>query len=70
MKTRQAFERIRNRKKERLTLRVRMVIWVQVELLACVGLADYCQRGCRWRNDRHNFKSLFQSRKEPASGNG
>ena len=39
MKTRQAFERIRNRKKERLTLRVRMVIWVQVELLACVGLA-------------------------------
>ena len=39
MKTRQPFERIRNRKKERLTLRVRMVIWVQVELLACVGLA-------------------------------
>ncbi|MBR2043403.1 MAG: HAMP domain-containing histidine kinase [Clostridia bacterium] len=39
MKTRQIFEDIRNRKKERLTLRVRMVIWVQAELLACVGLA-------------------------------
>ena len=39
MKTRQTFEDIRNRKKERLTLRVRMVLWVQVELLACVGLA-------------------------------
>ena len=39
MKTRQTFEDIRNRKKERLTLRVRMVLWVQVELLACIGLA-------------------------------
>ena len=39
MKTRQTFEDIRNRKKERLTLRVRMVLWVQVELLACVALA-------------------------------
>ena len=39
MKTRQTFEDIRNRKKERLTLRVRLVLWVQVELLACVGLA-------------------------------
>lgn len=39
MKTREAFEKIRNRKKERLTLRVRMVIWVQIELLACVCVA-------------------------------
>lgn len=39
MKTRQTFEDIRNRKKGRLTLRMRMVLWVQIELLACVGLA-------------------------------
>ena len=38
MKTRQTFEDIRNRKKGRLTLRMRMVLWVQIELLACVGL--------------------------------
>ncbi|MBQ7090557.1 MAG: HAMP domain-containing protein, partial [Clostridia bacterium] len=39
MKSREQFEEIRNRKKDRLTLRVRMVLWVQVELLGCVGLA-------------------------------
>ena len=39
MKTRETFDEIRNRKKEHFTLRVRMVIFVQLELLACVGLA-------------------------------
>lgn len=39
IKARQIFEEIRSRKKEILTLRVRMVLWVQAELLACVGLS-------------------------------
>lgn len=39
MKTRQIFEQIRGRKKKHFTLRVRMVIWVQIELLASIGLA-------------------------------
>lgn len=38
MKTTETFEEIRDRKKP-LSLRLRMVLWVQVELLACVGLA-------------------------------
>lgn len=44
MKTRQTFEQIRNRKKERFTLRVRMVLFVQLELLACVALAYLIDR--------------------------
>lgn len=39
MKTRETFEQIRNRKKERLTLRVKMIIMVQAELLLCAALA-------------------------------
>lgn len=39
MKAKESFDEILNRKKERLTLRVRMVVVVQLELLACVGIA-------------------------------
>lgn len=39
MKKTESFEEIKNRKRELFTLRVRMVIFVQLELLACVGLA-------------------------------
>lgn len=39
MKTKEIFNEIRNRKKEFFTLRVRMVLWVQVELLVCIGIA-------------------------------
>lgn len=39
MKPEQTFNEIRNGKRPRLTLRVRMVLWVQIELLSCVGLA-------------------------------
>ena len=39
MKTRETFEQIRNRKKERFTLRIKMVVMVQVELLLCAGIA-------------------------------
>lgn len=44
MKTREIFNEIHNRKREFFTLRVRMVLWVQMELLVCIGiafLADY-----------------------------
>lgn len=55
MKNREAFDdKIRYRKKERLTLRVRMVIWVQVELLACVGFAFLIDKVARTLN--HNWK--------------
>ena len=60
MKTRQAFERIRNRKKERLTLRVRMVIWVQVELLACVGLAFLLDNIAHTLNPNWNIPLLLE----------
>lgn len=38
MKTRETFEQIRNRKKERFPLRVKMIVMVQFEILLCVGL--------------------------------
>ena len=38
MKAKESFDEILNRKKERFTLRVRMIIVVQLELLACVGI--------------------------------
>ncbi|MBQ3075763.1 MAG: HAMP domain-containing histidine kinase [Clostridia bacterium] len=38
MRSREAFETIRNRKKDRFSLRTRMILMVQLELLACVGL--------------------------------
>lgn len=61
MKTRQTFEqKIRNRKKERLTLRVRMVIWVQVELLACVGLAFLIDNIAHTLNPNWNIPLLLE----------
>ena len=60
MKTRQTFEQIRNRKKERLTLRVRMVIWVQVELLACVGLAFLIDNIAHTLNPNWNIPLLLE----------
>ena len=60
MKTRQTFEDIRNRKKERLTLRVRMVIWVQVELLACVGLAFLIDNIAHTLNPNWNIPLLLE----------
>ncbi|MBQ6884104.1 MAG: HAMP domain-containing histidine kinase [Clostridia bacterium] len=60
MKTRQTFEDIRNRKKERLTLRVRMVIWVQVELLACVGLAFLIDNVAHTLNPNWNIPLLLE----------
>ena len=39
MNVRETFDEIRNRKKEHFTLNIRMVLIVQLELLACVGLA-------------------------------
>lgn len=38
MKTREVFDKIRNRKKEHVTLRVRLIFAVQLELLLCVLL--------------------------------
>ena len=60
MKTRQTFEQIRNRKKERLTLRVRMVLWVQVELLACVGLAFLIDNIAHTLNPNWNIPLLLE----------
>ena len=60
MKTRQTFEQIRNRKKERLTLRVRMVIWVQVELLGCVGLAFLIDNIAHTLNPNWNIPLLLE----------
>ena len=60
MKTRQTFEDIRNRKKERLTLRVRMVLWVQVELLACVGLAFLIDNIAHTLNPKWNIPLLLE----------
>lgn len=60
MKTRQTFEDIRNRKKERLTLRVRMVLWVQVELLACVGLAFFIDNVAHTLNPDWNVPLLLE----------
>lgn len=60
MKTRQTFEDIRNRKKERLTLRVRMVLWVQVELLACVGLAFLIDNVAHTLNPNWNIPLLLE----------
>ena len=60
MKTRQTFEDIRNRKKERLTLRVRMVLWVQVELLACVGLAFLIDNIAHTLNPNWNIPLLLE----------
>ena len=60
MKTRQTFEEIRNRKKERLTLRVRMVLWVQVELLACVGLAFLIDNVAHTLNPNWNIPLLLE----------
>ncbi|MBQ4154614.1 MAG: HAMP domain-containing histidine kinase [Clostridia bacterium] len=60
MKTRQTFKDIRNRKKERLTLRVRMVLWVQVELLACVGLAFLIDNIAHTLNPKWNIPLLLE----------
>ncbi len=60
MKTRQTFEDIRNRKKERLTLRVRMVLWVQVELLACVGLAFLIDKIAHTLNPNWNIPLILE----------
>ena len=60
MKTRQTFEDIRNRKKERLTLRVRMVLWVQIELLACVGLAFLIDNIAHTLNPNWNIPLLLE----------
>lgn len=60
MKTRQTFEDIRNRKKEPLTLRVRMVLWVQVELLACVGLAFLIDNIAHTLNPNWNIPLLLE----------
>lgn len=60
MKTRQTFKDIRNRKKERLTLRVRMVLWVQVELLACVGLAFLIDNIAHTLNPNWNIPLLLE----------
>ena len=60
MKTRQTFEDIRNRKKESLTLRVRMVLWVQVELLACVGLAFLIDNIAHTLNPNWNIPLLLE----------
>ena len=60
MKTRQTFEDIRNRKKERLTLRVRMVLWVQVEPLACVGLAFLIDNVAHTLNPNWNIPLLLE----------
>ncbi len=60
MKTRQTFEQIRNRKKERLTLRVRMVLWVQVELLACVALAFLIDNVAHTLNPNWNIPLLLE----------
>lgn len=60
MKTGQTFKDIRNRKKERLTLRVRMVLWVQVELLACVGLAFLIDSIAHTLNPNWNIPLLLE----------
>ena len=60
MKTRQTFEDIRNRKKERLTLRVRMVLWVQVELLASAGLAFLIDNIAHTLNPNWNIPLLLE----------
>lgn len=60
MKTRQNFDQIRNRKEERLTLRVRMVLWVQVELLACVALAFLIDNVAHTLNPNWNIPLLLE----------
>ncbi|MBQ3547267.1 MAG: HAMP domain-containing histidine kinase [Clostridia bacterium] len=60
MKIRETFEKIRNRKKERLTLSVRMVLWVQLELLACVGLAFLIDEIAHTFNSNWNIPLLLE----------
>ena len=60
MKHKKAFDEIRNRKKEYLTLRVRMVIWVQVELLACVALAFLIDNIAHTLNPNWNIPILLE----------
>lgn len=56
MKAKETF----NNKKEYLTLRVRMVIWVQVELLACVGLAFLIDNIAHTLNPNWNVPILLE----------
>lgn len=56
MKAKETF----NNKKEYLTLRVLMVIWVQVELLACVGLAFLIDNIAHTLNPNWNVPILLK----------
>lgn len=56
MKAKETF----NNKKEYLTLRVRMVIWVQVEFLACVGLAFLIDNIAHTLNPNWNVPILLE----------
>ena len=60
MKTVEIFNEIRNRKKEHFTLRVRMIIFVQLELLACVGLAFLIDNIANTVNPNWNVPLLLE----------
>ena len=60
MKTVEIFNEIRNRKKEHFTLRVRMIIFVQLELLACGGLAFLIDNIANTVNPNWNVPLLLE----------
>lgn len=60
MKTVEIFNEIRNRKKEHFTLRVRMIIFVQLELLACVGLVFLIDNIANTVNPNWNVPLLLE----------
>lgn len=60
MKKRKELKKANDRKKDRLTLRVRMVIWVQIELLACVGLAFLIDKVAVALNPNWNVPLLLE----------
>jgi len=60
MKTRETFEEIRNRKKELFSLRVRMILIVQLELLFCVGLTVLLDKLANLINPQWHFSFLWE----------
>jgi signal transduction histidine kinase len=60
MKKTESFEEVKNRKKELFTLRVRMVVFVQLELLACVGLAFLIDKIAHVLNPGWNVPLLLE----------
>jgi len=60
MQTRETFEELRNRKKERFPLRVRMILMVQLELLLCAVLTFFIDKLAHMLNPNWNVSLLIE----------